>query len=250
MSARFLSRRSARRLLPLLALPALALGLAACSDDGDDSPEPNTAAATYEVTVTNIAGTQALTPPLAVTHAEADQHFAEGSTAPAELQALAENGNPEPALMAWTGSLLGGDTPLVPEGSPAAEMFDSSTTFTIDSAEGEGYLSLAAMLICTNDGFAGVSNLALPAAGESTEVMVDALDAGTEQNTESLGDLVPPCQDLNGVSGAAGTGESNPDLAENGTIGPHPGIAGSGDLTEEAHGFSGPVAEITVRNLG
>jgi hypothetical protein len=243
-----LSRRTLRRALPVLAIPALALGVAACGDD--DSDGPNTAAASYEVTVTNVNATQSLTPPVAVTHAERDQYFSVGSAAPAELQAIAENGNAEPALESWTNAILGAETPLVPDGSPAAEMFPGAATFTIDSQEGEGYLSLASMLICTNDGFTGVQSLELPAPGEEVTVSADAYDAGTEQNTEMLSDMVPPCQDLSGVTGAEGTGESNPALAEGGEIGAHPGLAGTGDLTEEAHGVSSPVAEIMVRNLG
>ena len=244
-----LSWRRPRRLAPLLLVPALALGAVACGDDDEDA-EVNTAASTYEVTVTNVGGTQPLTPPVAVTHADQDQYFSVGAEAPEPIREIAENGNLEPALTQWTNAIMGSETPLVPDGSPANEMFPASATFTIDSAEGDGYLSLAAMLICTNDGFTGVQSLALPAAGEEATATAMAYDAGTENNTESLGDMVPPCQDLSGVTGAEGTGASNADLAEGGEIAAHPGIAGTADLTEEAHGFSGAIAEITVRNVG
>ena len=244
------SSRRARRFAPVLLLPVLAMGVAACGGDGDDEAAANTTASTYEITVTNLTAGQPLTPPVAVTHAEKDQYFSVGSEAPEGIKEIAENGNLAPALEAWTNAIMGTETPIVPTGSPAAGMFPDTATFTIDSAEGDGYLSLASMLICTNDGFTGVQSLALPAAGEETSAMASAYDAGTENNTESLSDIVPPCQDLIGVTGADGTGESNPDLAEGGQIGSHPGISGSGDLTEDAHGFSDPVLEVTVKNLG
>ncbi len=238
------------RIAPLLLLPVLALGVAACGDD-DDGEAANTAASTYEIMVTNLNDNQPFTPPVAATHAEENEFFAVGSAAPAEIQAIAENGNNEPALGAWLGAVQGAETPLAPSGTPGGEMFPDTATFTITSEEGQGYLSLASMLICTNDGFTGTPGLALPASGESVTVMANAYDAGTENNTETLADMVPPCQDLSGVtSEAAGVGESNPDLAEGGDIAVHPGIEGSADLTADAHGFTGPVLEITVTNVG
>ncbi len=66
-------------------------------------------------------------------------------------------------------------------------------------------------------------------------------------NTEDFADIVPPCQDLIGVSSAdAGTGDSNPALAEGGVIAAHSGIQGGTDLTVSDHGWTDPVARITV----
>ncbi len=59
--------------------------------------------------------------------------------------------------------------------------------------------------------------------------------------------MVPPCQSLVGVTSAdEGTGESNPALAEGGVIAAHPGIQGGTDLTVADHGWTDPVARITV----
>jgi hypothetical protein len=102
------------------------------------------------------------------------------------------------------------------------------------------------MLICTNDGFSGVDSLMLPGSG-STSVDTNAYDAGSEMNTEDFADIVPPCQGLIGVeSDDEGTGMSNPDLAEGGVITVHAGIQGGDDLTVADHGWSDPVARITV----
>jgi hypothetical protein len=76
-------------------------------------------------------------------------------------------------------------------------------------------------------------------------------DAGTERNTEDFADIVPPCQSLVGVSsGEAGTGTSDPALAEGAVIHHHPGIAGGADLLTAVHGWTDPVAEITVERVG
>lgn len=242
------SLRRHRRSAALVALMgATALGVAACGGD-DDAAEAASAseAASYEVTVTNLTGGQPFTPPVAVTHADENQYFEVGSEAPAGIQAIAENGNNDPALGAWDGAIVGGETPLLPAGTPGADMFPDTVTFTVDADAGETYLSIAQMLICTNDGFTGANSIALPAAGETVTVQANAYDAGTETNTEAFADLVPPCQPLIGVTGdAEGVGESNPDLAEGGSIAEHPGISGDGGLTD-VHDWDGAVAEITV----
>lgn len=59
--------------------------------------------------------------------------------------------------------------------------------------------------------------------------------------------MVPPCQGLIGVeSDDEGTGMSNPALAEGGVITMHAGIQGGADLTVADHGWTNPVARITV----
>jgi hypothetical protein len=107
------------------------------------------------------------------------------------------------------------------------------------------------MLICTNDGFTGLDSLALPAnVGDSVTAYRDGYDAGTEINTEDFADMVPPCQGLIGVSSDdAGTGMSNPDLAEGGVITHHDGILGGDDLIPEVHNWANPVIKVTVTRI-
>jgi hypothetical protein len=107
------------------------------------------------------------------------------------------------------------------------------------------------MLICTNDGFTGVDSLRLPNhVGDSVTLNTAGYDAGTEINTEDFADIVPPCQGLVGVSSAdGGTDQSNPALAEGGVIHHHDGIVGGNDLLPGTHGWSDPVAEVTVERV-
>ncbi len=207
---------------------------------------------TYRVTVQNLTEGQALTPPIMATHAYGTHIFNVGEPASAELQAVAENGNSmllHDWLMAQAGVLEiaeGATGPLVPAANPGNTEFIDVTDVMITGDPAARYLSLASMLICTNDGFTGLNGVSLPRSGARV-ILTAGYDAGTEVNTEDFADLVPPCQGLIGVSSSdAGTGESNPMLAENGVIAHHPGIQGGDDLLPEIHDWKNPVAKITI----
>lgn len=210
-------------------------------------PEPHM----YRVTIRNLTNGQALTPPLAITHSEMTQLFEVGLPASPELQAIAENGNAGPlkdllSSMPHVSVTEGTTGPLVPSSNPGGTGFGDAVTLMVRGDHYANSLSLLAMLICTNDGFTGLNSVPLPPRG-STLFLTAGMDAGTEINTENYADLVPPCQGLFGVdSGIAGTGMSNPALAEAGVITHHMGIQGIGHLASEVHDWSNPVAKITV----
>jgi hypothetical protein len=214
---------------------------------------------TFEVTFTDLTSGQPLTPAVAATHRGRNELFRVGDAASFELKEIAENGNNRPMLdrLEADGDVSdfveapGG--PLVPAGSPGDAMFGQSTTFTLTADRGARRLSLAAMLICTNDGFTGVNSLRLPrGVGDSLTVETMAYDAGTEANTEDFADMVPPCQGLIGVTGEPGTDRSDPALAQNDVIRHHTGITGRRDLVPAVHGWdvTAPVARITVTATG
>jgi len=210
---------------------------------------------TYRVTVQNLTDGQALTPPLVATHSYGTHIFMVGQPASTELQAMAENGNTMPLhdlLMATDGVLdiVEGTTgPLVPASNPGNTEFTDATDLLITADRSARFLSLASMLICSNDGFAGLNSVLLPEAGARI-ILTSGYDAGTETNTEDFADLVPPCQGLIGVSsGEVGTGASNPALVEDGVITYHPGIQGSADLLVDVHAWSNPVAKITITRI-
>ena len=213
--------------------------------------------ATYEVTITNLTGGQPFTPPVVATHRGATDVFAVGREASVGIQEIAENGRLAPLIAALdaddhVSGVASGTFPLVPAGLPGSGVGASSVTLTITGTAGANRLSFASMLICTNDGFTGVDSLHLPPrVGGVVTTYTNGYDAGTEVNTEDFADIVPPCQGLVGVSSAdAGTDASNPALAEGGVISHHPGIAGGVDLVSAVHGWSDPVAWVTVERIG
>ncbi len=209
---------------------------------------------TFEVTVTNLTPGQPITPPLLVTHARDAGFFTVGDEASEHLQQLVENGNAEPLVQGITGmdhifDIVQGSAPLVPANDPGDTGLAHSETFTITASGSHRYLSFASMLVCTNDGFAGIDGVKLPYYHEKT-VYALAYDARTEMNTENFADLVPPCQDAIGIlSDDAGTGASNPAIAEDGIIIPHPGIMGTDDLTS-LHAWGNPVVKIDLVRTG
>ncbi|MGH3070706.1 MAG: spondin domain-containing protein [Gaiellaceae bacterium] len=212
--------------------------------------------ATYEVTITDLTRGQPLTPPVVATHRAATRVFKVGRPASFALKEIAENGNLAPMIDQLesdrrVADVAAGDEPLVAAGLPGSAMFDDSVTLTVSATKGARFLSVASMLICTNDGFTGVDRLRLPRkVGKTVVVRSAGYDAGTERNTEDFADIVPPCQALVGVtSGEPGTGTSNPALAEGGVIRHHRGIAGGADLVPAVHGWTDPVAEISVKRV-
>ena len=223
---------------------------AGITDAGDLSPEANgwdnpvikvtvERVSTYEVTITNLTTGQPITPGVIATHNGDFSLFSRGATASNGLQQLAENGG-VPVLAAEVAA----DIAVVASGVIGAAPLAPGTSVSgsIEIVGDANMFSLAAMLVCTNDGFGGVDGVTLPRhVGDQSSFQALAYDAGTEINTESFDDLVPPCDgDLE-----TGTGMSNPALAENGTVHRHAGIAGIADLTD-AHDWTGPVLSITV----
>ncbi|MCY3958613.1 MAG: spondin domain-containing protein [Chloroflexi bacterium] len=211
---------------------------------------------TYEVAIENLTGTQPLTPAVVATHGSSLKLFGRGEAVSPELQDLAENGGVPGLHAALSDDADVVDVAVAAAGGPPPIMPGASVTATVTGGPGATYLSAAAMLICTNDGFSGVASLALPTMiGEAVTPSAVAYDAGTERNTEDFADLVPPCQGLRGVSSNdAGTGMSDPELAEGGVVAHHRGIDGAlptSDLTIEAHGWDtdAPVVKITVTRI-
>lgn len=214
-------------------------------------PESSAAQAkTYEVTVTNLTAGQPITPPLLVTHTAEAGIFSVGQMASPELRQLAENGNLEPLVMMLeqhngVSDFVHGAAPLVPANDPGNTDLSHSETFVVSSAGNTNYLSFASMLVCTNDGFAGIDSVRLPINQKTVYAM--GYDARTEMNTENFADLVPPCQAAIGISSDdAGTDVTNPAIAEDGIVIPHPGIVGDEDLLKNVHAWGNPVVKIDI----
>lgn len=252
-------------------LAILALGLlTACEESGVDSmtaPEASLALSEtvelasdasgrlYQVTMENLTtGGQHLTPPLVAIHRGALDFFRVGRSATAGIQQIAENGNLGPMIQRLEGNRHVSSFAVAASGEglegPLAP--GESVSVALEADPGSEFISFAAMLICTNDGFTGVSGAKLPnRVGEEIRVYAPAYDAGTEINTQDFMDLVPPCPILSGVmSSEPGAGMSNPDLAEGGVVKLHQGILDFGDLIPSIHGWEGPVARFTVKRTG
>lgn len=232
-------RAMARRIAPA-ALGLAMLGVASAVPAAAETEDNRT----YTVTIENRTGGQWLTPPNFALHDPGVRVFARNRPASPGVLAVAENGD-VPVLAAELQSLIDdaglGYSGVGPgfNGGPIPP--GESVTFEVTGDERR--FSLVSMLICTNDGFAGLNSFQVPnMVGQTRSVRVMAWDAGTEINTERHEDLVPA--PFCGGQGA-GTGMSNPALAENGTISRHLTIRGIGDLNP-VYDWRGRVAEVTV----
>jgi hypothetical protein len=249
------SEREEIMMKPVTWCAAAVLGAAACTPDMPSAPDPAFAfgseGSVYEVTVENLTANQPFTPPLVATHRAAVHIFRVGQAASEGVRQIAENGDLDPMIAAIEADrhfadyavLFGPDVPPVLGGQVVSGQLRASL--------GATRLSWISMLVCTNDGFTGSTSVALPRqVGDAVSFLTNAYDAGTEINTENFDDLVPPCGPLTGVdSQGRGTGVSNPALAEGGVIHHHPGIQGSADLIPAIHGWTDPVARVTVTRV-
>ena len=211
--------------------------------------------ATFRVTLQNLTSGQPLSPPAAATHRSGLHMFRVGQLATDQLAAIAQDGNEVPMFNLFNGAprvtqAVDVGRPLTPQGKVVGT-FTDSVTFQI-KARGGDRLSLATMLICTNDGFTGLDGVKLPEKG-SLVFLTNGYDAGRENNTEKQIDLVEPCSVLGPVSLPGVHPSPNRD-AQVATLPPevihhHPGIAGVGDLSPTLHGWTNPVARITITRL-
>jgi hypothetical protein len=225
----------------------------------------------YRVTVTNLTSGQPFTPPAVALHRFDAEVFSVGEPANEAVREVAENGNLDPllALVEETGAIRGAGvftapnadgeavpTPLVPEDDPGETGLPYFGTLEVEADASATHLSFVSMLIATNDGFVGLDTVPLPRrVNVSRTYFAASYDAGTEENTEMFRDIVPPAQflvdpDLSlGETTVEGTAESDPALATDGVITPHPGIAGDADLGVDPYDWVDPVAAVHVERV-
>ncbi len=192
----------------------------------------------YEVTITNLTRGQSFTPLLAATHTDKAQFFKLGEAASPELSTLAEEGSTAPLMMLLekTGQVSGTAT------SSGLLAPGKSVTLMLTVGRNVDRLSLAAMLIPTNDAFMALNGKMLPRSGTQTWY-VPAYDAGSEMNDEKCASVPGPFfEECAGPGGGAA-----PKGGEEGFVHVHAGIHGVGDLMPALRDWRNPVARITVK---
>jgi len=248
-----------RSFAPILLVGGLAL--AACAEPGPtESSQPNltdaaadhaAAAATrrYRITLENLTSGQVFSPGVAATHTKGAGVWTSGAAASEGIRLIAEDGEEAVAVAELTGAPglfdvvdIASPTNRVGGGAP----LPNPQSFEIAAAANANRLSLAVMLICTNDGFTGLSSVKLPGGFRPQVHEVGAWDAGTEQNNERFDQIVDPCT---GAGPVANPPDGNGRVPTSGVILPHPNIQGVGDLSVALHGWSFPVARITVQRI-
>ena len=205
------------------------------------------------VSITNLTTGTYFTPLFVASHDGHNSMFAAGEPASSSLEIMAECGDIS-ALVADMNS-GGADTLVNPAGGLLAP--GATATGTLMPSRHNRYLSLAAMLLPTNDGFVGLDSLPIPRASGTYIYDLYGFDAGTEVNdeilfTESCDASTPGIPgDPSGLSGTGGTGVAS--VEPNLTVHIHRGIVGDldpaggpSDLSSAYHDWKNPVARLVI----
>lgn len=214
---------------------------------------PAANAVDFDVTITNLSNSIYFTPFLVAAHPAGNNLFVTGQPASANLQAMAEGGDTSGLITDVTA--LGATMVDNPAGGLLAPA--SSTTFNMNTdGTANDNLSIVAMLLPTNDGFAGLNAVAIPTEPGTYTFNVPAYDAGTEANDEIINGGGAPGTpgipaDPGGLSGTGGTGAAGPDA--NSTVHIHRGslgdtdlAGGSSDVDSRVHRWLNPVVRVTI----
>lgn len=142
----------------------------------------------YEVTITNITKGQSFTPQLVTSHSRAVSLFTVGDAASPELEVLAEGGS-----TADVTTLLQGAGAKVADIQTIPGLLGpgKSVTMTLEANPYIRRISLAAMLIPTNDTFVALNSGRLPRRGSKT-FYLQGYDAGTEVNDQKCINIPGP----------------------------------------------------------
>ncbi len=191
----------------------------------------------FVVSITNLTKGQTFTPILVATHRAGVQLFDLGSEASHELEAVAESGDTGP-LAAFLGGL-----PEVNDVQVIGGLLGPGQTATVEvDAHGPfRRVSVASMLIPTNDGFFALNGVEGPTGREPDVHFSPAYDTGTEVNEEVCADIPgPQC----GGSGALDAGTD-----EDGVVHINAAIQGVGDLEPSVWDWRNPVARVVIRRV-
>lgn len=221
----------------LMSSGILALGLLhGCTSQDDKKMTEIT------VSITNLTANQPMSPTAVISHNDDFVAWEIGKSASEQIENLAESGDASSLITLAeasdnVSSASTGDGLIGPGRS-------QTITFEIPAKDLD-QLTLATMLVNTNDAFTGamsadISNLK---AGKSMMLTGIAYDAGTEANTETA----------ESIPGPAGGGEGYNASREGDTnrVSAHPGVISTADglldsALDPSHRFDNPVAKIVI----
>ena len=190
----------------------------------------------YEVTVINMTNAQPLSPVAVVLHQEGNL-WTSGEPASVELETMAEGGDNSGLLgLPVAMATASGAGPIGPGNSETISVTIQDIT--------DARLSVATMLVNTNDAFSGLNawDLGQLEVGESWTTNARVYDSGTEANDEAAGTIPGP------ADGGEGFNAERDDVD---FVGTHQGaVTGDDGLTssvlDNQHKFDNPAVRIRV----
>ncbi|MGF1789842.1 spondin domain-containing protein [Photobacterium profundum] len=230
-------------------LIAIAVGaslLVGCHDDDhniidDNNDDTTQTTRSYTVTVKNLTPNQPLSPLAVLAHNDQYRLFSVGEAASDGLEILAESGDNSSILAEKetntnVGYSFSGTGVVLPGNS-------DTITFTIDPTQAS-LVSVASMLVNTNDGFVGETQLDLTslAVGASLNMNMAVWDSGTENNDESTASIPGPAAGGEGFNSARD--DNNRVSFHAGVISLDDGLATS--VLNATHRFLNPGAQLSI----
>jgi hypothetical protein len=226
----------------------LPLALLSGCNDNDPSPMivdevvvPEPVIYSYEVTVSNLTYGQPLSPIAVILHDEGS-FWQTGESASLALETLAESGD--------NSSFLTEELVLSAQSGTGVIMPGMSETIEVSLTDNQpDLISIATMLVNTNDAFSGINAMDLTnlGVGESISLTTRSYDAGTEKNSELVSTIPGP------ASSGAGEGfnEMRDDLN---MVGMHAGVVSvdyglSTSVLTQSHKFDNPTLHITINRI-
>ena len=206
------------------------------------------------VEVINLTNGSHFTPLLVATHDSSTTLFQPGSSAGANLQAMAEGGDIS-GLIAEV-EAAGGTAIANPADGLLAPGQTATTTLDVRGRLNT-HLSVTAMVLPTNDGFIGLSAIRIPKRRGVYFYDVAVYDAGTEANDEIIvNGAGAPGQpgipaDPGGNGGINGSGVTGSDYNQTvhihrGIVGDLDGNGGISDLDTSVHRWLNPAARVII----
>jgi hypothetical protein len=190
----------------------------------------------YSLTVTNLTYAQPLSP-IAVALHGATTLWQVGQPASIALEKLAEGGDNNDFIALPDN--LATTTSEGPVGPGASVTLDISTTEPMAT-----YLTMATMLVNTNDAFSGLTGVDISTLtlNQVKSWHLSVYDSGTEQNSEALGTIPGP------ADGGVGYDSTRNDIDlvgyHSGVVSQHDGLSNS--ILLEAHRFDNPAVKLTI----
>ena len=225
----------------------LVFSLSACSDDEVikevevivevPAPVPVPVDYSYQVTVTNLTNSQPLSPVGVVLH-QAGNLWTVGGVPSVELEKMAEGGDNSGLLALGVASASGAGA-IGPGGS---ETINVTVQDVMDAK-----LTVATMLVNTNDGFSGLNawDLSILELGDTWTTVAGVYDAGSEVNSEAAGTMPGPADGGEGF---------NAMRQDTGYVAMHPGVVSADDGLSNSvlgveHKFDNPAIRIMVTRI-
>lgn len=222
----------------ICAVSSALLMLAACGGDDNSTAEVEEINSVFDVNVVNATHSQPLSPPAFILHGDGYSAWEMGEPVSEGLEELAESGAPDNFLLSaedYALDQVAGELIM-----PGTNM---SVTLSAESSDGL-QLTVASMLVNTNDAFSGMTGFELDGllVGESVSFLAPIYDAGTEMNDESVSSIPGP---------AAGGEGYNVQREARDMVTRHPGVVTADDglqtsVLSEAHRFDGGAMLVTV----